>query len=137
MTPEGWTRANILLQTLREPPPRGSVRESVLRLFIMQREEAEHAKFRALAQLLVDKDAGVKAFEEYFDTAFPYIKKEMQKQDMSLAKMLQREVERGALAVSRTNSDRKVRSRLRVKYQRSAELANKVVDKVGTSMRVP
>jgi len=137
-TPEGWARANILFQTLREPPPRGSVRESLLRLLVMQKEEAEHAKFRALAQLLVDKEAGAKAFEEYFDAAFPHIKKEMQETDMSLAKFLHREVERGGLAVRRIDSGRRVHSRLRVKYNKgSAEMADKVMTRIGTSMRVP
>jgi len=137
MTPEGWTRANILFQTLRKPPPRGSVRESVLRLLVMHKEEAEHAKFRALAQLLIDKEAGAKAFEEYFDIAFPHIKKELQEQDMSLAKLLQNEVSRGGLAVHKVGSTKRVRSRLKVKYnKRSAALADKVMTKVGAGMRL-
>lgn len=137
-TPEGWTRVNILFQTLREPPPRGSVRESVLRLFVMQQEETEHAKFRALAQLLIDKEAGAKAFEEYFDIAFPHVKQESEKRDMSLAKLLQREVQQGGLSVQRMSSGKKVNSRLKVRYdQRSNELANKVLSTVGTSMRIP
>ena len=136
-TPEGWTRASILFQTLREPPPRGSVRESVLRLFVMQKEEAEHAKFRALAQLLVDKEAGAKAFEEYFDAAFPHIKRELRKEDMSFAEILQKEVSHGGLSVQRLSSQKKVHSRLRRRYERRGpELADKVTSKIGAGMRL-
>ena len=132
----------ILFQTLRKPPPRGSVRESVLRLFVMQREEAEHAKFRALAQLLLDKEAGAKAFEEYFDTAFPHIKAEGARNDMAYAKFLHEEVvkamSQGGLRVSKMAEPHKVNSRLKVRYdKRSMELADKVVDKIGRSMRIP
>lgn len=141
-TPEGWSRVQILFQTLREPPPRGSVRESVLRLYVMQKEEAEHAKFRALAQLLLDKEAGAKAFEEYFDAAFPHIKAENARNDMSYAKYLHEEVvkamKQGGLRVSKVSEPHKVNSRLKVRYdKRSKELADKVVGKIGQSMRIP
>lgn len=129
-------RASILFQTLREPPPKGSVRESILIMYVMHKEEAEHAKFRALAQLLVDKEAGVKAFEEYFDLAFPHVKKEAQREGMSLAKALQKEVSRGPIAVSKVGDNKKVRSRLKVRYnKRSKELADSVLDKVGSPLR--
>lgn len=106
-------------------------------MLVMQKEEAEHAKFRALAQLQIDKEAGAKAFEEYFDTAFPHIKKEMQQSDMSLAQLLQKEVTKGGLAVHRMSSEKKVRSRLKHRYERrDTELADKVMTRVGASMRL-
>ena len=63
-----------MLKTLRAPPPKGSLQESVLILLLMRLESIEHAKFRALAQIYIDKDKGIEAFEEYVKIAFPYMK---------------------------------------------------------------
>ena len=43
----------------------------MLILLLDRLEDIEHAKFRALAQIQVDKEAGVEAFEEYMKIAFP------------------------------------------------------------------
>jgi 2-oxo-4-hydroxy-4-carboxy--5-ureidoimidazoline (OHCU) decarboxylase len=39
----------------------------------MRLETIEHARFRALAQIYVDKEKGIEAFEEYVKIAFPYM----------------------------------------------------------------
>jgi hypothetical protein len=88
-----------LLQTLRAPPERGSLRESVLILLLVKQETIEHARFRALAQITVDKEKGIEAFEEYMKIAFPYLAASKKKERGEHIKYLQQEVSRGALAV--------------------------------------
>jgi hypothetical protein len=40
-------------------------------LTLFRLEDVEHAKFRALAQVQLDKEKGIEAFEEYVKIAFP------------------------------------------------------------------
>ncbi len=82
-----------MLRTLQAPPQLGSLREWVIILLLNKLEDIEHARFRASAQLIVDKEAGVTAFEDYMRIAFPYLegrknnaKKEAHAQLMSWVK---------------------------------------------------
>jgi hypothetical protein len=61
----------MLLKTLRAPPRTGSLQEWVLILTMYRLEDVEHARFRALAQLIVSKEKGIEAFEDYMRLAFP------------------------------------------------------------------
>ena len=63
----------MLFSTLREPPRPGSLRESLLILYVLKKEQIEHARLRTLAQALVDKEKAVEVFQEYQKTAFPWI----------------------------------------------------------------
>lgn len=88
-----------MLKTLRAPPERGTLRESVLTLLMMKQETIEHAKFRALAQITIDKEKGIEAFEEYMKIAFPYLEASKKKERADHVQLLQKEVSRGALTV--------------------------------------
>ena len=114
-TPEGWARANLLLETLRAPPPKGSLQESALILLLMKLESIEHARFRALAQITVDKDKGVEAFEEYMKIAFPYLDAAKRRDRKEFTDLLQQEIMRGPLRVIHV-AQKKVRSRLKDRY---------------------
>ena len=65
----------------------------------MKLETIEHARLRALAQLLVDKDKGVEAFEEYMKLAFPYAEATKRKEKDDYIKRLKSEIGRGAIRV--------------------------------------
>lgn len=99
-TPEGWARANLLFKTLRAPPEYGSLRESVLTLLQMKLETIEHARFRALAQIIIDKEKGVDAFEEYMKIAFPYLEATKKQERRHVIEKLQKEVYKGPIAVT-------------------------------------
>lgn len=98
-TPEGWARANLLLQTLRAPPRIGSLQESVLTLLQMKLEAIDHARFRALSQIIVDKEKGVAAFEEYMKIAFPYLEASKKKERASSVEHLKQWVNSGPIHV--------------------------------------
>lgn len=99
-TPEGWARANLLLRTLQAPPPRGSLQEWALIFLLDRLEDIEHARFRALAQLLIDKKEGAKAFEDYISVAFPSqaIRNKKKNDDIKVA--LQDWVKKGPMKVT-------------------------------------
>ena len=103
-----------MFQTLREPPPRGSLRESVLILFVLQKEQIEHARLRALAQGIVNKEKAVEAFEQYQNTAFPWIKTQKRRDAQTHIKLLAEEVKRGGLGI-RPLWEKPMRSRMKTR----------------------
>jgi hypothetical protein len=109
-----------LFQTLREPPPRGSLRESVLILYVLQKEQIEHARLRALAQGIVNKDKAVEAFEQYQNTAFPWIKTQKRRDAQAHIKLLADEVKKGGLTV-RPLWEKPMRSRMKTRIVQRTE----------------
>lgn len=89
----------MLLRTIGAPPEVGTLRESVLTLLVMKLETIEHARFRALAQITLEKEKGVEAFEEYMKIAFPYLEATKKHERRSHIEKLQSEIHRGPIAV--------------------------------------
>lgn len=89
-----------MLRTLRAPPEFGSLRESVLTLLQMKLETIEHARFRALSQIVIDKEKGVEAFEEYMKLAFPYLEAAKKQDRKAILERLQKEVYKGPIVVT-------------------------------------
>ena len=116
-TPEGWARANLMLRTLQAPPPRGSLQEFALILLLDRLEDIEHAKFRALAQIMVEKDAGIKAFNEYTKVAFPSAEQRKNTEADQMAKLLKDWVAKGPMKIKPMEEPRG-RSRLKGKVTR-------------------
>lgn len=104
-----------MLQTLRAPPPSGSLQESALILLLMKLESVEHARFRALAQVQLDPESGIKAFEEYMKIAFPYLEASKQRDKTDHMALLAREVARGPLTVTAVSEPPKGRSKLKTR----------------------
>lgn len=69
-------------------------------LLAMKLETIEHARLRALAQIVIDKDKGVEAFEEYMKIAFPYLEATKRRDREEHIAILNREVQKGVLAVT-------------------------------------
>lgn len=88
-----------MLKTLRAPPKHGSLQESVLTLLHMKLETIEHARFRALSQIIIDKEKGVETFEEYMKLAFPYLEAAKLQGKEERAAILKRIIEKGPFAV--------------------------------------
>jgi hypothetical protein len=87
------------------------------------RERIDHAKIRAVVQVIIDKDKGVDVFEEYMKTAFPWIANATKREKDHFIKMLRDEIQRtnGLLKVTQSPDNRKqVRSRLNERIQQAA-----------------
>lgn len=103
-----------MLATLRELPQKGSLRESVLILLHLKQEEINHARIRALAQTIINKEKGPEVFEEYMRLAFPWVETAKKRDRSEQIKLLQQEVSRGALGI-KPLWEKPVRSRLKAK----------------------
>lgn len=135
-TPEGWAKANLLLKTLQAPPPKGSLRESVLVLLLMKLETIEHARFRALAQIIVDQKKGVDAFEEYMKIAFPYLEIAKSRDKEKYLEVLKKEVGRGPLLIHALRQP-VAKSRLKQRViSRTREQENKLYNKLGDALQL-
>ena len=120
-----------MLRTLQAPPPRGSLREWVLILLLDRLEDIEHARFRALAQLIVDKSAGVEAFEDYMKIAFPSLEGRKKTQKEQAHKILKSWVGTGPMRVKPLHEMGRVKSKLKKAVaHRATEQQNKLYQKV-------
>jgi hypothetical protein len=138
-TPEGWARANLLLQTLKETPKKGTLRESLLIMLMAKQETIEHARFRALSQIIIDSGKGVEAFEEYLKLAFPYLEATKKRDRKKFIDILKEEVSRGALRV-RPMPEPKARSRLKQRVvavdKRARERMDNVYQQIGEAFPI-
>jgi hypothetical protein len=85
---------------------------------VLRREQIEHARTRVLAQILVDKDKGIEAFEPYRKVAFPWADRQAMATDRRMVERLLAEVKAGALSVQPLEGA-PMRSRLKNRQQRS------------------
>lgn len=107
--------------TLREPPRKGSLRESLLMLLILKKEFVEYSRIRALAQAVINKEKGPEAFDEFRRVAFPWVETQQKRDREQHIKLLQDEVKRGVLNIRPMQDTTKpMRSRLKTKVVESA-----------------
>lgn len=90
----------MLFATLREVPRKGSLRESVLLLYVLKKEEIEYARDLAMAQVQLDKDKGLERFNEYRKVMFPWVETAKKRDDDFHKKLLAEVVKRGPLTVT-------------------------------------
>lgn len=91
----------------------------MLTLLVVKLETIEHARFRALAQIVIDKEKGIEAFEEYMKIAFPYLEATKKKERKDHIQHLQREISRGPISVRPVQSPT-YKSRVQAARARSA-----------------
>jgi len=93
-------------------------------------EDIEHARFRALAQVLIDKESGVEAFEDYMRIAFPSMHQRKKKRDDSMKDLLKSWTTQGPLQVTPLQEKRgksRLKQRLvRVEDERLDNLYGKI-----------
>jgi hypothetical protein len=119
-----------LLRTLQAPPPQGSLQEWALILLIDRLEDIDHARLRALAQILINKEEGAKAFEEYTRIAFPSMQKRKEKRDDEMKKMLRAWTSTGPVKVIPLHEARG-RSKLKQRHiQVEGEMAARIYGKI-------
>jgi hypothetical protein len=102
----------------------------------MQLESIEHARFRALSQLIIDQEKGVEAFEEYMKLAFPYLEATKRRDRKKFIQIMQEEIQRGPMVVTPMQQP-KMRSRLkqRVVYK-GGKAKEELYDKLGNVVPV-
>lgn len=123
-----------MLRTLNAPPKKGSLRESALILLLMKLENIEHAKFRAQAQIFMDQEKGVEAFEEYMKIAFPYLESVKQREKADHIMALESWVKKGPMKVTPMLSP-KMQSRMKHKVIASDQKRGKGSDKLYEKLR--
>lgn len=129
-----------MLSTLRELPRKGSLQESVLILLHMKQEEINHARIRALAQIMINKEKGPEVFEDYMKSAFPWIETVKKRTNAEQIKLLNEEVKKGAIAIKGPLwQQQRIRSRLKTRVvdrsqasARSKEKLKELYSKLGT-----
>jgi hypothetical protein len=104
-----------LYQLLREPPEKGSLRESVLLLYVMKQQQIAFLRDLALAQVIVSKKYDV--FEDYQKEMFPWLETAKKRDKVDHIKKLIEEVQRGPISVSASPVP-SVKSRLNSKIKR-------------------
>lgn len=81
----------------------------------MKQEEIAHARIRALAQIMVNKEKGPEVFEEYMKSAFPWIQTVRKRTNDEQIKILMDEVKKGVLQIKGALWQKPVQSRLKTK----------------------
>lgn len=75
----GWIRANLVYDTLKEPPSPGSPLEAVCAFVFLARQRAEYIKHKAIVQASVTsstKEAAQEIMEDLHAEMFPDAKRE-------------------------------------------------------------
>ncbi len=83
--------------------------------YLLQKERVEHVRLRALAQVMMAKEKGKEAFDEYMQVAFPWIEKQKKQDVADHIRVLMHEVKNGALSITPMGQTNKMKSRLRTK----------------------
>ena len=81
-------------------------------MYVLMKERIDHARVRVLAQLVLDKDKGAEAFEEYMSVAYPWIQTAQKEERKKLIDKLVSEVKGGALVIESMGAPKRIKSRL-------------------------
>lgn len=100
-------------------------------LYLDRLEDIEHMKFRALAQLLLNKEDGQKAFEEYMKIAFPSLARKKEEEKNNLTKLLKAWTGLGPLKVTKM-PELSLQSRMKT---RAVQVDNEMADRVYKQVR--
>lgn len=96
-------------------PGKGTLREAVLIAFVQRTQDVEHAKLRALAQIIIDPKQGIEAFNDYLKAAYPHLEVDKNNQKKSHIEAMMAEIKRGPMQV-KAQGEVRVRSRLKTKH---------------------
>jgi hypothetical protein len=82
-------------------------------LYVLKKEQIEHARLRALAQAIISKDKGKEVFDDYMKVAFPWLETQKQRDRSDHVRILLDEVKKGGLSIRPLWQETKMRSRTR------------------------
>jgi len=108
-------------------------------LYVLKREQVEHARLRALAQAIIAKDKGKEVFDEYMKVAFPWLETQKERDKEDHVRILMDEVKKGSLGVRPLWQEQRMRSRLKTRVverddrprPRTREELNKLYEGLG------
>jgi hypothetical protein len=83
-------------------------------LYVLKKEQIEHARLRALAQAIIAKEKGKEVFEEYMKVAFPWLENQKRRDKDDHMRLLMEEVKRGGMHIKPLQEVR-AKSRMRTK----------------------
>ncbi len=108
--------------------------------FVLKKDLIEHARLRALATALINKEKAAEIFEEYRKEAFPWVETQQKRDREATIRLLNEEIKRGSLGIRPLwEATKKVRSRMKTKVieadrpllQRSKEEMDRLYNKLG------
>jgi hypothetical protein len=82
-------------------------------LLLNRLEDIEHARLRSVVQVLLDKESGAKAFEDYMKIAFPYMEGRKKQEKEEARESLMKWVKSGPLSISPMHEPQKTKSRMK------------------------
>jgi len=97
-------------------------------LLLAQLETIEHARFRAMAQITINQEKGVEAFEEYMKLAFPYLDGAKKRDRNKYVDYLKEEIGKGPIRVRAASPPKKGKSRIKEKMVAHDAKARKDLD---------
>lgn len=107
-------------------------------LFVLKKEQVEHARLRALAQSIIAKEKGKEVFDEYMKTAFPWLETQKQRDKNDHMQLLIQEVKKGGLSIKPLWEDQRSKGKGRTTVvdahappMRSRTAQNKLYSKLG------
>ena len=109
--------------------------------YVLKRDLIEHARLRALATAMINKEKAPEIFEEYRKEAFPWVETQKKRDNDATIKILNEEVKRGGLSIKPLwEATKKVRSRMKTKVieaerpilEKSKEDMARLYSKLGT-----
>jgi hypothetical protein len=90
-------------------------------LYVLKREQIEHARLRALAQAIIQKEKGKEVFDDYMNVAFPWLATSKRQEKNDHIRLLMEEVKKGQLGIKPLWQETRGRSRLRTRVVERAE----------------
>lgn len=112
-------------------------------LYVLKKEQIEHARLRALAQSIIAKEKGKEVFDEYMKVAFPWLETQKKRDTAEHVRILMDEVKKGGLGIKPLwQGQDKMRSRLKTKVveraeaQRTPEQLSKLSKKLGRTVPI-
>lgn len=104
-------------------------------LYVLMLEEREYMRDLATAQLMIDKDHGMKKFNEYQKKRFPWTETATNRDKDMYKQILLDELKKGPLLV-RPMGNNKVKSRLISKATKTDGKSNELYKKLGKGIPI-
>lgn len=102
----GWFRSNLIYDTLKAPPEKGSHLEAVCAHIFTYRQQAEFLKHKLIAQSLINSDNSEpvqKTLDLLFSEMFPYEEKQQEDRSKDALEFLERQLAKGPEKVTPLN----------------------------------
>lgn len=103
----GWFRSNLIYDTLKSPPEKGSHLEAMCAYVFTHRQQSEFLKHKLIAQALINSDNSEpvqKTLDLLFSEMFPHEKGEEKSRAKEALEFLERQLAKGPEKVTPLNT---------------------------------